>query len=204
MARNAVLTKDQIIKCAFNIARDQGLKSITIREISKQLNKSTAPIYTQYQSIDAIIVDLRTYINELLLAYTLKPFSKNGFLNIGSGFIAFVFENKQIFTDFFLSINGPSFIFSTDDDFYIEQMRKDPLLNYLSNESLNQIYNDMIVYSYGLATMICSNLSPDKDLNYYIEKLEKAGNSIVGYQIYRSGIYEDVVKNLISKKEDLK
>lgn len=203
MARTSVLTKDQIIKCAFNIARDKGLKAITIREISKQLGKSTAPIYTQYQSIDAIIDDLVIYINDVLLKYTVVSSNKGGFLGIGLGFITFVIENKQIFIDFFISIDGPSFIFSTNNDFYIQEMRKDPLLNFLSTESLNQIYDDMVVYSYGLATMICSNLGPSNDLNYYIEKLEKAGSSIIGYQMYSSGIYEDVVKNLIGKKGEI-
>jgi len=203
LARTAVLTKDQIIRCAFNIARDKGLNAITIREIGKQLEKSTAPIYTQYQSIDAIIEDLVKYINEVLHKYTVTSTSKSEFLGIGLGFITFVIENKRIFTDFFISINGPSSIFSTDDDFYIEKMRKDPLLNFLPNDSLNQIYDDMIVYSYGLATMICSNLGPSADLNYYLEKLEKAGNTIIGYQIFSSGIYENVVRQLTTKKGEM-
>ena len=53
MSRTAVLTKQQIIKCAYDIANKKGKAAITIREIANQLGKSTAPIYTQYTSIDA-------------------------------------------------------------------------------------------------------------------------------------------------------
>ena len=201
MARTKVLTQDQIVKCAYNIARDKGLNAITIREIGKQLNKSTAPIYTQYQSIDSIIDDLVLYINEVLQEYTMKPSSKSGFLNIGIGFITFVFENKRIFTDFFMSIRNPSSIFSNDKDVFISQMRKDSFLNLLSDQSLTQIYNDMVVYCYGLAVMMCSNLGQSDDLKYYLNKLREAGNIMIGYQMFKSGLYDDIVRKLISKEE---
>lgn len=201
MARTKVLTQDQIVKCAYNIARDKGLNAITIREIGKQLNKSTAPIYTQYQSIDSIINDLVLYINEVLQEYTMKPSSKSGFLNIGIGFITFVFENKRIFTDFFMSIRNPSSIFSNDKDVFISQMRKDSFLNLLSDQSLSQIYNDMVVYCYGLAVMMCSNLGQSDDLKYYLNKLREAGNIMIGYQMFKSGLYDDIVRKLISKEE---
>lgn len=200
MARTTVLTKDQIVQCAFDIARDKGINAITIREIGNRLGKSTAPIYSQYDSMDSILADLITHINGVILKYTMLSSTQSGFLNIGRGFITFVMENKRIFTDFFLSIDGTSSIFSSDGDFYIQEMRKDPLLNFLSDESLSHIYNDMIIYTYGLATMICSNLGPGDDLNYYLEKLEKAGNSMIGYHILSSGLYGDVIKNLIIKK----
>jgi len=201
MARTKVLTQDQIVKCAYNIARDKGLNAITIREIGKQLNKSTAPIYTQYQSIDSIIDDLVLYINEVLQEYTMKPSSKSGFLNIGIGFITFVFENKRIFTDFFMSIRNPSSIFSNDKDVFISQMRKDSFLNLLSDQSLTQIYNDMVVYCYGLAVMMCSNLGQSDDLKYYLNKLREAGNIMIGYQMFKSGLYDDIVRKLIFKEE---
>jgi AcrR family transcriptional regulator len=200
VARTKVLTKDQIVKCAFDIVRSKGLNAITMREIGKQLNKSTAPIYTQYQSIEDIIGDLVLYINKVLLDYTQKAYTENGFLNIGIGFINFVFENKQIFSDFFMSIKSPSSLFSNDEDVYLPQMRKDYLLNQLSDASLSQIYNDIVVYCYGLAVMICSNHSENNELNYYINKLQEAGNIMIGYQMFKSGSYDDIVRKLISKK----
>jgi AcrR family transcriptional regulator len=200
MARIKVLTQDQIIKCAFDIARSKGLNAITIREIGKQLKKSTAPIYTQYQSIEDIIDDLELYINKVLLDYTQKPYTENGFLNIGIGFINFVLENKRIFSDFFMSIESPSSIFSNDKEIYLPHMRKDYLLNQLSDASLTQIYSDIVVYCYGLAVMICSNLSETNELNYYINKLQEAGNIMISYQMFKSGLYDDIVRELITKK----
>lgn len=200
MARTAILTKEQIINCAFNIAKNDGIKSITIREIGKRLGKSTAPIYTQYNSMDDIIDDLVLYINNMIVNYTREPRTAGIFLNIGLGFIAFVMENKKIFTDFFISLEVPSFMFSTEDDFYIKQMRKDPLLNLLPDDSLKDIYDSLVIFTYGLATMICTNLGPSDDLKYYEEKLERAGNSIIGYQLISSGIYEDVVKKAMHNK----
>ncbi|MFA5037863.1 MAG: hypothetical protein WC479_11900, partial [Candidatus Izemoplasmatales bacterium] len=120
---------------------------------------------------------------------------------IGIGFITFVFENKRIFTDFFMSIRNPSSIFSNDKAVFISQMRKDSFLNLLSDQSLTQIYNDMVVYCYGLAVMMCSNLGQGDDLKYYLNKLREAGNIMIGYQMFKSGLYDDIVRKLIFKEE---
>ena len=100
MTRTALLNKQQIIKCAYDIAREKGKDAITIREIGGRLGKSTAPIYTQYSSIEDIITDLKAYINELLRISIIENRTKDSFLNMGIGILSFVIDNKLIFNDF--------------------------------------------------------------------------------------------------------
>ena len=199
MSRTKVLNKTQIIQCAYNIAKEKGRKAITIREIGSRLGKSTAPIYTQFSSIDEIMEDLVVYFKDLLSTSTKQQSSGNKFLDIGVGFLSFVMENKLIFNDFFISTDGPRFDFTRDENFYLKQMKQSPFLSVLDDERLLRILEDMQIYTYGLAIMICANIGPSDDLSYYQKKLELSGNSLIGYHMYSSGKYELAIQNMVKK-----
>ena len=199
MARTAVLNKTQIIQCAFDIAREKGKDAITIREIGNRLGTSTAPIYTQYPSIEAIFTDLNSYIKNRVFESTQQKRTISPFLNIGVGFLAFVLENKLIFNDFFLTMDEPLFSFRKEEHSYLEQMKENPFISVLEDRQLESVLYNMQVYAYGLATMICTGAEGDKDLSYYQNKLEVTGNSLFGYHLYSSGKYEAVIEKLIEK-----
>jgi len=199
MARTTVLTKKQIIQCAFDIARDKGKKAITIREIGKRLGKSTAPIYTQYPSIEAIFNDLNVFIREQLFKSTQEERTISPFLNIGVGFIAFVLENKLIFNDFFLTMDAPLLSSGGKDQTYIDQMKQNPFMSVLTNDQIESLLYDMSVYTYGLATIICTDADGNNELKYYEDKLRQTGNSLMKYYLYSSGKYETIIEKLIEK-----
>ena len=199
MARTAVLTKQQIIQCAYDIARDNGKKAITIREIGKRLGKSTAPIYTQYPSIEAIFTDLNDFIKEQLHNSTQLQRTMGSFLNIGVGFVAYVLENKLIFNDFFLTMNSPLINSGGKDHSYLDQMKQNPFISVLTDKQIESLLYDMSVYSYGLATIICTGADGDHELDYYQKKLEQTGNSLIKYYMYSSGKYEEAIETLINK-----
>lgn len=197
MSRTAVLNKTQIILSAYEIAREKGRVAITIRELGKRLGKSTAAIYTQYPSIDAIIVDLVSHINKLVYESCMKQRTSDMFLNSGIGYLAFVMENKRIFSDFLLAGEEQKFSSKQDTSFYINLMRQSPFISVLDDVSIISILENMQIYTYGLAIMISADLNPNNDFNYYQEKLKQAGNSLIGYHMYSTGKYELAVKKLI-------
>jgi len=199
MARTATYNKEQIIQCAYDIAKEKGKNAITIREIGKRLGKSIAPIYTQYDGIEDIFIDLTAYIKDQIHKSTQKERTISPFLNMGVGFLAFVLENKLIFNDFFLTMDDPIFNFKSEDHSYLEQMKQSPLITVLSDKQLEDILYDMQVYTYGLATIICTGAGGEHDLSYYQNKLEQSGNSLMKYQLYSSGKFEIVFEELIKK-----
>ena len=199
MARTTVLTKQQIIQCAFDIARDKGKKAITIREIGKRLKRSTAPIYTQYSSIEGIFNDLNVFIKEKLFENTQKERTVSPFLNIGVGFISFVLENKLIYNDFFLTMDAPLMGSGEKDHTYLDQMKKNPFISILTDDQIESLLYDMSVYTYGLATIICTGADGNNELDYYIKKLERTGNSLTKFYMYSSGKYEEAIELLLKK-----
>ena len=199
MSRTAVLNKQQIVRCAYDIAREKGRNAITVREIGNRLGKSTAPIYTQYSSSEEIISDLKDYIRELLHRSTMENRTDDSFLNMGVGFLAFVIENKLIFNDFFLTMGETKFDFDDEDCSNINQMKQSPLTSVLDDKQLQSIMQNMQIYTYGLATMICTGKGPARELKYYQKLLEQAGSSLIGYHLYNSGKIEAVIEKLLKE-----
>jgi len=199
MARTAVLTKEQIIQSAFNITNKLGFENITIRAIANDLETSTAPIYTQYPNIESIYTDLEVFVDNKLKESTKVERTVDSFLNIGVGMLAFALEYKLVFTNFYLTKDKPSFNIKKNEADFIAQMKQNPFLSIFDDERLKTILEDMWVFTYGLATMICTGIETSQDLNYYQSKLEQTGNRIITYHLISSGNFENYVHQLLEK-----
>lgn len=58
MAPKQKFTKQEIIIAAFDLAKDKGLDSITIRNVAQKLGSSIAPIYVNFNNIDELIQEV--------------------------------------------------------------------------------------------------------------------------------------------------
>ncbi|HBL51079.1 MAG TPA: TetR/AcrR family transcriptional regulator, partial [Firmicutes bacterium] len=76
-------TKEQIIEAAFEIARTEGIDSITMRKVAKKMGSSVAPIYVNFENVDELnkaLIERITSISRQLLTEenTGNPFSDMG------------------------------------------------------------------------------------------------------------------------------
>ncbi len=197
MARISKITKEEIIASAFKICDTNGVQSLTVRTIASNLGTSTAPIYTQFDNMEAISLSLSTYINEQLNHYMEKELTLDPFLNIGAGTIAFVLEHPLIFRDFYIN-KGYSILQADSIDKHIKQMSSSPFLGLLGRERLASLLEDMSIYTMGLTLTIC-NAHEDRPLAYYISKLEATGSRLINYHMISSGNLENSM-NLLMKK----
>jgi AcrR family transcriptional regulator len=199
MARTAVLTKEQLIQCALDLVNQHGFESITMRLIAKQLGTSTAPIYTQYPTMEALYQDLSDYVMNKLLEYTQISYTPDSFLNIGVGILAFVLENKEAYAYYFLSPNRLKLPVTTPSSPFLAQLKAHPFLSILGEERLTSLLYDMSIYTYGLSSMICTGVEESTNLNDYLIKLQQAGNKLISYHLFSSGKYETYIETLMQK-----
>lgn len=207
MPRKKVLTKEDIIQASVTICADEGYQKISVRKIAAALNTSTGPIYTQYRNMETILEDMKEHIKERLMESTTIERTHDPFLNIGVGILAFVLENRRIFRDLFLADNQLSFISRDANEQFIRQMQKSPFLSMLGEERLNVLLEDMWIYTYGLATLICTEYEDTKPLSFYQDKLEQTGHKLITYHLYSSGKMEEYMQlfmRKVSEHMDLK
>lgn len=194
MARTPVLTKEQIIDTAYDILNTEGFDNVTIRNIASKLDKSTAPIYTQYKSIDDIFKDLADCIRSKVFDYTSRQWTPDGFLDIGVGLIAFTLENPGIFRHYFMQGNAYIKGFKELTGPFLERMKTMPFNTLFDENILAEILSNMSTYTYGLAATACLEGKTPDDLPYYIEDLGRTGQKIMHYHILTSGKYEQFLQ----------
>lgn len=199
MARTAVLTKEQILESSFNIVNDMGLDKVTVREIAKNLNTSTAPIYTQYKNMDELKEDLSNYVDNKLLAYLKGSYSGSSFYNIGAGLLSFAYENQNVFRTYYLDRNTLQSYITNNSSQFVEQMKEDLFLNILDQDRLEMLIDDMWIYTFGLATIICTDKNK-KELSNYLDKLEKTGERLIIYHFFSTGKIEKAFSLMKNRK----
>ena len=148
-------TKDIIFDAAFELVRTQGFDQLSVRNIAKRLGCSTQPIYSSFDSIEALEDELVEAVKQKAQEMILELEDREShFLSIGLGYFSFAQTEPKLFTGLF--VNGRwKWNFSKEDPFFkpiLEKMKKDNFLAELSDEKLAEIFRDMFIYTHGLAT----------------------------------------------------
>ena len=105
MARKESITKEDILRAAFEILKEEGAGQVTARKLAAKANCSTQPIFRVYSNMEKLMEELfgqacgffeDFYANQPRV--TVTPF-----VNLGQAYIKFAEKHKKIFEFIFLS-----------------------------------------------------------------------------------------------------
>ncbi len=154
-------TKEQIVEAAFEIARTEGIDSITMRKIAEKMGSSVAPIYVNFKNVDelneALIERIITISRQLLT----EENTGNPFSDMGSASLRFAMEYSVIFRD--LVAKGGKHMKDYDEKMMpvlIQEMQKDPELKGFTFDELKTILLKMRIFQLGLSMMAANSLLP--------------------------------------------
>ncbi len=168
-------TREQIIDAAFEIAKKEGLGSITIRKIANALGSSIAPIYVNFNDVDELLEGVMLKIHELTQKILLEQNTGYPFLDIGVASLKFAKEYDVLFKDLVFQKNDGLEM----EDQLVELMKSDPDLTGFSTDELKEILLKMKVFQTGLSLMVANGLLPDKSDEQLIEMLMSMGNDVI-------------------------
>lgn len=174
-------TKEQIIETAFEIAKEEGIDSITIRKIADNLGSSIAPIYVNFKDVEELKEAVISKIYEIGNSILQEQNTGDVFLNIGIASVKFAKDYSVIFKDLILKNNG--YLNNYDEQLgnnIIQEMKKDEDLKEFSEEELKTLLMKMQVFQAGLSMMATNEsfalkLTDEK----IIEMLSDTGEDIV-------------------------
>ena len=92
-------TREQIIDAAFDIAKSEGIDSITMRKIAEKMGSSVAPIYVNFKNVDELNEALIEKIISISRQLLLEENTGNPFRDIGMASLRFAMEYSVIFRD---------------------------------------------------------------------------------------------------------
>ena len=149
-------SREQIIEAAFEIARDRGRGHLSARTVARKLKCSTSPIYSAFQTMQALDDAVCTKSTELMVQFQTRPITDSPFLDMGLGYILFAQKEQQIFRDMFLNKDDlrphsrkmQQFAFT---ELLKKVMEKDPSLAGLTKSQKTELLRIMWIFTHGIA-----------------------------------------------------
>ena len=185
MPPKTVFTKDDVIQAAFEVVQEQGIQALTAREVAKKLKSSTAPVYSNFESMKLLEREAVKQARDLLLEYMLRPHTEVVFLNMGVGYALFAREQCPLFRALYLEKNDYKNILDELEHSLRMKMREDTRFTELDDQERFSLLDKMWIFTHGMATMICVGLSEDTSDDYIISTLKDVGSAVIGATLAR-------------------
>lgn len=103
MPPSVKFTKEEIVEAALQVAREGGIGSLTARALATKLGASTRPMFTYFDSMDALRHEVHEAAKELYRSYVEQGLAGPiPFLGVGQSYIRFAREEPELYKLLFL------------------------------------------------------------------------------------------------------
>lgn len=105
MARKELITKDKILETAFELARVDGIESVTARKLAAQIGCSTQPIFRVYANMNELYTEIYERAIDSFGDYyeNFKSDVNTPFIHLGLAYINYAKEERRLFQLLFQS-----------------------------------------------------------------------------------------------------
>ncbi len=159
MPSGSRIGKEEIIKTAFSIVREEGIEGVNAREIAKRLNCSVQPIFYRFKNMEELKQELLEYAKEYYKNYLLNMNEKGPkYRQIGINYIQFAKEETNVYKFIFMGnykIKIEEFAFF--DTSYTEVEKTLQIQNDISMEMAKKFHLKMWLFVHGISCLIATN-----------------------------------------------
>ena len=184
-------TKEEIVEIAFSLVREKGEAALSARTLAGALHTSTAPIFTEFSSVEEVYIAVIERAKMLYRQYIEKGLSQPiPFKGAGRAYISFAKEEPMLFRMLFMRTDDARatthYMPSGDDN---EGAVRVSLKSYwkMNDDDSKSLYNHMSVYCHGIAVLFAqgSRIFSDEDVDAMLseafyafkERRERAKNA---------------------------
>lgn len=109
MPPKAKFTKEEIVQIAFEMTREKGFGSVTARELGKRLGTSATPIFTVFQNMYEVQMEVRKLAMKEFEKYVADALNYTpAFKQFGTQMIQFAMKEPQLFRILYMEVNEES------------------------------------------------------------------------------------------------
>lgn len=170
-------TKEQIIDIAFEMVRKEGMETLTARSLASELKTSTAPIFTAFQTIEEVQIEIINKAKKLYKEYINEGLKQDpAFKGTGMKYIEFAKNEPQLFKLLFMSNDDTEelshFMPQNDENspVILELVKNNYGLDY---DKAKKLYNHLSVYTHGLAVLYAQGrcIYTDEDVSQMLSEI---------------------------------
>ena len=210
MAPKVKYTREEIIIAAVGIVRKKGVSSLTAREVASALGVSTRPIFTYYDSMDALKSEVYDYAKqvykdriELGLAEPLP------FLGVWHRYLAFAREEPQLYRLLFLTPPDCGSCGAVEALAFSQSLARESIMRVygFDPDTADCFFRDIWLVAFSFATLVVTGNCPYTDKEIFDIGAEvslsvcKAYKDIPG--LPRGEYDKDAIfRSIVAKRED--
>jgi AcrR family transcriptional regulator len=179
MARKSTFRRDDVLAAALAVIDRDGFDAMTARRVGAELGASTAPVYSNFASMEELAIGALERGCALLLGYFRRNWTDESFLNMGIGYLHFAREHPHLFKALYFERHGD---FDADARLVpalLTDLDEHPWLGGLPQPIKEELLFQAGIYSHGLATLICTGQWRDPDLDEAVLWLHSVGGLLV-------------------------
>ena len=166
MPPKAKFSRQEIIEAAVRITREKGINAVTAREVGAVLGVSSRPLFTYFDTVDALKREVYVYAKNVYKEYVANGLKMDiPALGVGQQYLKFAREDPELYKYLFLA---------PPDDVRGSVMEGLKLSQDLVRESVMSIYNmdadtadkyfrDLWLVAYSFTTLIVTGECPYND-----------------------------------------
>ena len=152
------VTRENILSACVDIIRESGFSAVNARALAQRLGCSTQPIFSNYESMEALKKDALAYAEQVYQNYLLCDMQSGEFPPYkasGMAYIRFAREEKELFRLLFMrDRTGESIQEGGEIAGIVELLQKS---TGLSRERAYLFHIEMWIYVHGIATMCATS-----------------------------------------------
>lgn len=158
MPKTMQYSKEDVVKVAYEIVKEEGLEGINARKIAKRLNASVHPIFNHFSNIEELKKAVLEKIVEKYQEYMMTGKGKEKeYKQMGLSYIQFAKDLPQFFKIMFMNpttLDAENFMMSnTISEEVIQAGQK---LTKLSFEEQKQFHIKVWIFTHGIACLVAN------------------------------------------------
>jgi len=162
------LNKEQIIRAALELVRADGMQALTARALAAKLGTSTRPIFSFYDSMEALQQDTVLAAKDLYTDYALEGLhSDPPFMGVGVQYLRFAREEPKLFQLLFMTQMPEKFdaftALQTYGDRFGEVVGIIQEGYQVNSDAAGRLYRHLWIYTHGIATLLVTGVCSFSD-----------------------------------------
>lgn len=178
------ITKEMVLKAAFEIFRNEGLDAVTARAIASALKVSTQPVYSAFPSMEDLKGELlqmaKSRFGQALMS---GKDTSDVFLNMGLGYVRFAMDEKHLFEALAQSEVKQGGGFADLGQEISAYFENDQRYSFFDRDEMKEMLLKMEIFTLGLATYCKEGYLEDASDERIFRLLAETGEAVVRWSV---------------------
>ena len=158
--------KKDVVAAALNVAKRKGIDAVTAREVAKELNVSVGPIFTWFDSMDALKSDIYEQAKDIYRSYIVKGLEEPiPFLGVWHQYMRFAREEPELYKLLFLTKPGAANGGAIEALKFSQDLARESIMRvyHMDAHQADCYFRDLWLISFSFATLAVTDDCPYTD-----------------------------------------